>query len=136
MKEYFKSIIEDSLQIRTSLLENLQENALNMQGTLSLLKKNYELQLMRAQKEKKKLELMEQREEKLELMERREFKILEKNVDSIKDPILREYFCAEQIRIYEKQAQNQQSEGVSGSSNVFGQFFGGLGGNGDDLLKY
>ena len=57
-------------------------------------------------------------------------------MDSIKDPMVRDAIRSEQIRICEKRAREQQFQGGSGSSSSFGQYFGGYGGNGDDLPNF
>ena len=57
-------------------------------------------------------------------------------MDSIQDPILREAFKNEQMRIYEKRAREQQSQGGAGSSNDINQYFPNLGGNDDDFFTF
>ena len=84
---------------------------------------NYELQILRAQNESKKIAVTEYREDN---------KILFTDLDSIKDPNLREFMRSEHARIMRKRAQ-QQGEGSQNTSNIFGQFFTNLGGSGDDL---
>ena len=123
MKQFYKSMKEENQEIKGMF----QQSNICLQQTQSLLQKNYELQLLRAQNEAKKLELRERREEN---------KILYKDVDSIKDPVLREALKKEQMRIYAKRALDQQSQGGVGSSSVFDQYFADLGGNGDDLPNF
>ena len=57
-------------------------------------------------------------------------------MDSIKDSMVRDAIRSEQMRIYEKRAREQQFQGGSGSSNSFGQYFGGYGINEDDLPNF
>ncbi|KAL5745465.1 hypothetical protein ACOSP7_026611 [Xanthoceras sorbifolium] len=73
----------------------------------------------------------------IELKERyREDKFLLKDVNSIEDPMLREAFRKEQMNIYERRARHRQSQGGIKSSNTFNQYFGGYGGNGDNIPDY
>ncbi|KAK2664937.1 hypothetical protein Ddye_003511 [Dipteronia dyeriana] len=102
MIKFYKSLKEENQQIK----DMFKESNACMQETQSLLQMNYQLQLLRAQNEAKKLELRERREEN---------KILNRDLDSIKDPMLRDALRSEQMRIYEKRAQVQ---GGSGSSNT------------------
>lgn len=69
------------------------------------------------------------------MRQREDNKILCKDLDSIKDPMLREAFRNEQINLFAKRIQEEQSQGEGGSSNIFSQYFG-LGGNVDDLSNY
>ena len=63
-------------------------------------------------------------------------KLLEKDVDSIKDLILCEALWNGQLRIYAKKTHNQQSQWGGRSSNTFGKHFGGFGGTGDNFPKF
>ncbi|KAK3192958.1 hypothetical protein Dsin_024268 [Dipteronia sinensis] len=119
MMQFYKSMKEENQQMK----DMFKESNACMQETQSLLQMNYQLQLLRAQNEAKKLELRERREEN---------KILNRDLDSIKDPMLRDALRSEQMRIYEKRARGQQFQGGSGSSNTFGQCLGGDGGSGDN----
>ncbi|KAL5756357.1 hypothetical protein ACOSQ2_021103 [Xanthoceras sorbifolium] len=123
MIQFCKSMKEENKQL-TSMFK---ESKACMQETQSLMQNDYQLQLLRAQNEAKKLELRERCEEN---------KILERDVDSINDPMIRDALRSEQMRIYAKRARDQQFEGGSGSSNTFSQFFGGSGGSGYNLSDY
>ena len=59
-----------------------------------------------------------------------ENKILLKDLNSIADPNVREYFRGEQIKIIQKR--NQQE----GSSSAFGNYFDDIGGSGSNLPEY
>ena len=98
-----------------------------MQQNQSLLQQYYELQILRAQNEAKKIELKERQEDN---------KILNRDVDSIKDPILREALRNEQMRICAKKTLHQQSQEGGGSSTGFNQYFGDLGGGGDNFPNF
>ena len=64
-------------------------------------------------------------------MERKEEnKVLLKDLNSIGDPNVREYFQTEQARIIQKG--NQQRE----SSSAFGPYFNDMGGSGSGLPEY
>ena len=64
-------------------------------------------------------------------MERKEEnKVLLKDLNSIGDPNVREYFRAEQARIIQKRNQQQ------GSSSAFGHYFDDIGGSGSGLPEY
>lgn len=65
---------------------------------------------------------------------REENKILLKDLNSIDDPIVREYFRAEQAKIIQKRTQQQQ--GPSSATNAFGQYFDDFGGSGSGLPEY
>ena len=86
----------------------------------------YEIQMLRAETESKKVAVAEFREEN---------KILLKDLDSIPDPSLREFIRSEQLRIMEKRSQ-QRSKESQNSSTPFSQYFDGLGGSGNDLPDY
>ncbi|PON83487.1 hypothetical protein TorRG33x02_207590 [Trema orientale] len=113
-------------QFITPMHRNNQKFLELQKKTNSDRQQNYELQVLRAQNESKKLAVTEYREDN---------KILFTDLDSIKDPNLREFMRSEQSRIMRKRAQ-QQGEGSQNTSNVFGQFFTNLGGSGDDLPPY
>ncbi|KAL2528069.1 hypothetical protein Fot_20670 [Forsythia ovata] len=85
----------------------------------------FRIQMLRAQTEAKKVNVIEYREEN---------KILFKNLSSIPDPILRESVRNEQNRIIRKRA--QQSNESQSSSGPFGQYFDDLGGSENDLPDY
>ena len=57
-------------------------------------------------------------------------------MDFIKDPMLREALRNEQMRIYAKKTLHQQSQEGGGSSTGFDQYFGDLGGGGDNFLNF
>ena len=64
-------------------------------------------------------------------MERKEKnKVLLKDLNSIGDPNVREYFRAEQARIIQKRNQQQ------GSSSAFGHYFDDIGGSRSSLPEY
>ncbi|WZZ68672.1 hypothetical protein YC2023_080042 [Brassica napus] len=81
---------------------------------------------LRLQNEAKKLDFKEVKEEN---------KILLKNLTSIDDVNIREYIRSEQERIVRKRRQEQQ-QSSSVTQNLFGQYFGDLGGSGANLLDY
>ena len=67
----------------------------------------------------------------LDFRERKEEnKILLKDLNSIADPSISEYFRGEQIKIIQKR--NQQE----GSSSAFDNYFDDIGGSGSDLPEY
>ncbi|KAL5854867.1 hypothetical protein ACOSQ4_004669 [Xanthoceras sorbifolium] len=96
MMQFYKSIKEENHEMKVIFKES---NAC-LQETQIMFQKNYELQLLRAQNEIKKLELWERCEED---------KILQKDVNFIEDPMLREALRREQMSIYERRARNRQS---------------------------
>ena len=57
-----------------------------------------------------------------------------KNLTSIDDVNIREYIWSEQERIIRKMHQEQQQQSSSITQNLFGQYFGDLGGFGANLL--
>ena len=106
MKDFMKSLKDENQHLK-GMVENSNSC---MQQNQSLLQQHYELQILRAQNEAKKIELKERQEDN---------KILNRDVDSIKDPILREALRNEQMRIYAKRTLHQQSQDGGGSSSVF-----------------
>ncbi|KAK6158051.1 hypothetical protein DH2020_005365 [Rehmannia glutinosa] len=76
--------------------------------------------------ERKRLYLLEQQEES---------KFLLKDLDSISDPKIREYFRNEQLKIWQKRVQKEQLRSDNPSSPL-GQYFQDLGGSGSDLPDY
>ena len=78
-----------------------------------------------AQNEKKKLEMVTYREEN---------KILLKDLNSISDPSLRQYFQNEQIKILQRRFQKGQAS--QNTSNNIGQYFDDIGGSNNDLPHY
>ncbi|KAL5846796.1 hypothetical protein ACOSQ3_010320 [Xanthoceras sorbifolium] len=111
----------------TQFYKSFKEENQEMKESKTMIEKNYELQLLRAQNEVKNIELKERC---------REDKFLLKDVNSIEDPMLREAFRKEQMNIYERRARDRQSQGGIESSNTFNQYFGGYGGNGDNIPDY
>ncbi|KAL5857253.1 hypothetical protein ACOSQ3_004711 [Xanthoceras sorbifolium] len=96
MMQFYKSIKEENQEMKGIFKES---NAC-LQETQIMFQKNYELQLLRAQNEIKKLELWERCEED---------KILQKDINFIEDPMLHEALRREQMSIYERRARNRQS---------------------------
>ena len=90
-------------------------------------KKGHEMIELRLQNEAKKLAFKEVKEEN---------KILLKNLASIDDVNIREYIRSEQERIVRKRRQEQQQQSSSVTQNLFGQYFGDLGGSGANLPDY
>ncbi|XP_019184996.1 PREDICTED: uncharacterized protein LOC109179976 [Ipomoea nil] len=129
-KEFLKSIQTENEQIK-KMFQHHQD----------ILEKNYEVQLLKAQTEAKKVELAERqeanRERREEKRERREEnKILRINLNSITDPMVRESIRNEQLQIVAKRANEQTHGGGGESSSQFNQYFDNLGGNGDGLGDY
>ncbi|KAK1384895.1 hypothetical protein POM88_022630 [Heracleum sosnowskyi] len=75
--------------------------------------KLYELQLVRAQNESRKLALQELREDN---------KIMAKDLSSITDPLQLQYYQSERSRIWEKR--NAQASAASASADDYLQKFG------------
>ena len=71
-------------------------------------------------------------ERKLEL---RETKMMTMNLDSITDPVKREFVNQQQLKIMAKHAR-QQGHGSGSSSQDFGDFFNNIGGSGNGLGEY
>ena len=65
-----------------------------------------------------------------------ENKILFRDLSSIHDPNIRAYIQAEQARILQKRAEQQQHQQSPSASNAFGQYFNDLGGSGTNLPDY
>ena len=61
-------------------------------------------------------------------------KILFKDLNSISDPSLRQYFQNEQIKILQRRS--QQGQASQNTSNNIGQYFNDIGGSNNDLLNY
>ena len=122
-KDFMKSLKDENQHLK-GMVENSNSC---MQQNQSLLQQHYDLQILRAQNEAKKIELKERREDN---------KILNKDVDSIKDPMLREALRNEQMRIYAKRTFHRQSQDGGGSSSVFDQYFGDLRGGGDNFPNF
>lgn len=76
----------------------------------SLLQKNYDLHLLRAQNKAIKIEARQQREDN---------KTLCKYLDSITNSVLRKAFKNEQMKFFAKRAQEEQSQGRGASSSGF-----------------
>ncbi|KAL5854502.1 hypothetical protein ACOSQ4_004304 [Xanthoceras sorbifolium] len=121
--QFYKSFKEENQEMKGIFKESNDR----LQESKTMIEKNYELQLLRAQNEVKNIELKERC---------REDKFLLKDVNSIEDPMLREAFRKEQMNIYERRARDRQSQGGIESSNTFNQYFGGYGGNGDNIPDY
>ncbi|KAL5741765.1 hypothetical protein ACOSP7_028497 [Xanthoceras sorbifolium] len=121
--QFYKSFKEENQEMKGIFKESND----CLQESKTMIEKNYELQLLRAQNEVKNIELKERC---------REDKFLLKDVNSIEDPMLREVFRKEQMNIYERRARDRQSQGGIESSNTFNQYFGGYGGNGDNIPDY
>ena len=86
---------------------------------------NYQIQMIRAQNEKKKLEMVTYCEEN---------KIVLKDLNSISDPSLRQYFQNKQIKILQRIS--QQGQASQNTSNNIGQYFDNIGGYNNDLPYY
>ncbi|ESR55473.1 hypothetical protein CICLE_v10023446mg [Citrus x clementina] len=86
---------------------------------------NYQIQMIRAQNEKKKLEMVRYCEEN---------KILLKDLNSISDPSLRQYFQNEQIKILQRISQQDQVS--QNTCYNIGQYFDDIGGSNNDLPDY
>ena len=89
--------------------------------------KGHEMIELRLQNEAKKLAFKEVKEEN---------KILLKNLASIDDVNIHEYIRPEQEIIIRKRRQEQQQQSSSVKQNLFGQYFGDLGGSGANLPNY
>ncbi|KAF8398312.1 hypothetical protein HHK36_017239 [Tetracentron sinense] len=76
----------------------------------------YNVMMLQAENERNKLKLRRERQE-------RDF--MEKDLNSISDPVEREYFRGKKLEIVEKMARHSQ---VGGSSTTFSQYQGGYGG--------
>ncbi|KAL5739957.1 hypothetical protein ACOSQ2_029137 [Xanthoceras sorbifolium] len=111
MTQFYKFIKEENQEMKSIF----KERNTSLQEIQTMLHRNYELQLLRAQNEAKQLELWEQREEN---------QILQKDVNSIEDSMLREALRREQMSIHKRRAQDRQSQGGIESSNTFSQYFG------------
>lgn len=128
-----KQLHGEGQEFLTSMKEENDEIKGMFQQSLDVLQKNNEVQLLKAQTAAKKIDLEERREENK--MRREENKILCIDLDSIKDPIVRDSIKNDQLRIVAKRA-NYQPYGGGIETSQFNQYFGNLGGNNGGLGEY
>ena len=107
MSSTFNNMREDNRQ----LMEILKKTSLERQEQLDIQRQNL---VLRKEKE--------------------ENKILLKDLNSIADSNVREFFRAEQARIVQKR--NQQQQGPSSSTNTFAQYFHDIDGPGTGLPEF
>lgn len=88
---------EDEKLEKQQLIGLVKESLACMQQTQAMLEKSYQLQLLQVQNERRRIEAKRQREEN---------KILARDIENIKDPILRKAIRAEQLRICEQRGQD------------------------------
>lgn len=109
--EQMSSAINTLKEENRQLMEVLQKTSLDRQEQMDIQRQN--------------LAFRERKEEN---------KILLKDLNSIADPNVREYFRAEQAKIIQKRTLQQQRP--SSATNAFGQYFDGIGGSGSGLPEY
>ncbi|XP_019162763.1 PREDICTED: uncharacterized protein LOC109159170 [Ipomoea nil] len=104
-----KHLNEESCEFLKSIQAENEQIKQMFQHHQGILEKNYEVQLLKAQTEARKVELAERHEANRERREekrdrREESKILRINLDSITDPMVRKHIRNEQLRIVAKRA--------------------------------
>ena len=67
---------------------------------------------------------------------REENKIMKMNLNKISDPQVRAFWEAEQAKVLQKRAEQQQSQTPFPNSDSYSQYFTGLGGSGANLPDY
>ena len=67
---------------------------------------------------------------------REENKIMKMNLNKISDPQVRAFWEAEQAKVLQKRAEQQQSQTPFSNSDSYSQYFTGLGGSGANLPDY
>ncbi|XP_017248002.1 uncharacterized protein LOC108219195 [Daucus carota subsp. sativus] len=93
VEEHTSAIIDTIKEEQRQVIEILKKNSADRQ-------QNYEIQMLRAQNEKRKLDMAPYLAEN---------KILIKDLNSIDDPILREHFRNEQLKILQKRSTHDQA---------------------------
>ncbi|KAL2474831.1 hypothetical protein Adt_35567 [Abeliophyllum distichum] len=91
---------------------------------------NYEIQMLRAQTEAKKVDVAAKKVDVAAIRE--ENRVLLRNMSSISDPNLREFIRSEQTRIMQKKSEELAKQSQS-TSNSFGQYFDDFEGSENDL---
>jgi hypothetical protein len=117
---------DDSLKLIQNIIDDNRELVEVFKQGNANRQQIYELQIIRAQNESKKLAMAEYREDN---------KILMKDLSYITDPKMLQFFQGEQARIMEKRNQQYQ-QGSTNASTSFGQYFDNIGGSGNDLSDY
>ena len=67
---------------------------------------------------------------------REENKIMKMNLNRVSDPHVRAFWEAEQAKVLQKRAEQQQSQTSFSNSDSYSQYFTGLGGSGANLPDY